>query len=105
MEKHIYSIGPIRTNDISHCYDVKYGVLEQYMGKKFSREEIDEIICEMIKNHPYIPGAWKLEIIIMRFKSIHQILNFRNYDYHNQKAGDRTIRYEKSEKQLKDRCK
>lgn len=56
----------------------------------------------MIKNHPYIPGAGKLEIIIMRFKSIHQILDFRNYDYHNQKAGDRTIRYEKFEKQLKD---
>lgn len=40
MEKHIYSIGPICTNDISHCYDVRYGVLEQYMGKKFSRLDV-----------------------------------------------------------------
>lgn len=40
MEKHIYSIGPICTNDISHCYDVRYGVLDQYMGKKFSRLDV-----------------------------------------------------------------
>ena len=75
-----------------------YGVLNKYIGKEFSRKEIDKIIAEMILKHPYIDNSKFIELSIMRktaeFKSFYHTLNFRNYNYKNQVKGDTTIKYE-----------
>lgn len=49
------------------CERVKdYGVLQKYIDKKYTREEIDKIICEMIAKHPYIEGSMYLKIKICK---------------------------------------
>lgn len=71
-----------------------YGVLTNYIGKKFTREEMDQIISEMVLKHPYVSNAKGLHLAVMRNHSYYHILDFRNYDYENQERGDVSIRYE-----------
>ena len=71
-----------------------YGVLEKYIGRKYTREEIDQIIAELIMSHPYIEGSMRLHITIMRNRSFYHILDFRNYDYGKQKRGNPEVKYE-----------
>lgn len=99
---------------MSYCYPFEvskntknYGVLNDYIGKYYTQEEIDEIICEMIKRHPYIENSMKIEIIIERkveryvngkksiVRELYHILDFKNYNYKNQKRGGTEINYEK----------
>ena len=89
---------------IKYCYPyddrtrtTKFGVLEKYIGKMYSREEIDEIICEKIKRHPYIDNAMYLEINIMRsdkWEGFYHMLKFKNDNYKNQERIDTEIKYE-----------
>ena len=75
-----------------------YGVLSQYVGKLYNRDEIDEIICELITRHPYIEGSMKLEISVMwidRCKGFYHSFDFINFDYKKQKCGDTAIKFEK----------
>ena len=95
----------IDEENIRYCYPydidrritdaTNYGVLEKYIGKKFTREEIDQIISEMVINHPYIDNSKHLHVSIMRNRSYYHILDFCNYDYDNQERGDLNIKYEK----------
>ena len=99
---------------ISYCYPFEiskntknYGVLNDYIGKYYTQEEIDEIICEMIKRHPYIENSMNIKIEIERnveryvngkrriAREFYHILDFRNYNYNNQKRGGTEIKYEK----------
>ena len=91
---------------ISYCYPYDYsritkdyGVLKQYIGKKYSREEIDKIICELITKHPYIENALSLDINIMwgteNVEGYYQMLSFENDNFEKQPKGNLTIKYEK----------
>lgn len=91
----------IDEKSIRYCYPCEtdkivtnYGVLKEYIGKKFSREEIDRIIAEMITKHLYIENSMRLHLAIMRDRSYYHILNFRNYKYKNETKGDVEIKYE-----------
>ena len=89
---------------IKYCYPyddrkrtIEFGVLENYMGKMYSREEIDEIICEMIKKHPYIDNSMYLEINIVQkddLECFYHMLKFKNLNYKNQEKTDSKIKYE-----------
>ena len=91
---------------ISYCYPNdysrltrNYGVLEQYMGKKYNREEIDKIICELITKHPYIENSMDLDINIMweigNSIGYYHMLSFENDNYKKQTKTDLTIKFEK----------
>ena len=79
---------------------LNYGVLEEYMGKQFTRDEIDEIICKLITKHPYVSGSMDLKLSISRMESegkyieYYHILTFKNDNYDNQEKGC-TILFEK----------
>lgn len=73
---------------------IDYGVLTKYIGKMFSRKEIDKIISEMIIRHPYIEGSKKLHMAVMRNQSYYHILDFHNYNYGKQEKGNGSIKYE-----------
>lgn len=100
MKKYYFS------KSISYCYPndysrltKDYGVLEQYMGKEYGREEIDKIICELITKHPYIENAHSLDINIMwgteRIEGFYHMLSFENDNFEQQAKGDLSIKYEK----------
>lgn len=76
-----------------------HGVLEQYMDKKYNREEMDKIICELITKHPYIDNSMHLGINIMweteNAIGYYHTLTFINDNYEKQTKGDLTIKYEK----------
>lgn len=91
---------------ISYCYPYEhsrttkdYGILEQYMGIRYSREEMDKIICELITKHPYIENSMGLGIDIMweteNAEGYYHILSFDNDDFELQPKGDLSIKYEK----------
>lgn len=89
-EKSIKYCYPFETNKTA----TNYGVLEKYIGKKFSREEMDRIIAEMIIRHPYIENSMQLHLAIMRNRSYYHILEFHNYKYEKEIKGDIEIKYE-----------
>lgn len=91
---------------MTYCYPYKtrqrvenYGVLAEYIGKYFSRDEMDKIICELIMRHPYIEHSMFLEISIMcgdeSCSGYYHILSFRNDNDETQVCGDMAIKYEK----------
>lgn len=45
---------------------VNMGVLKKYIGVQMTREEADELLCTIIKRHPFIPHAMELEVEIDR---------------------------------------
>lgn len=90
---------------ITYCFPYEtwktvknYGVLQKYIDKKYTREEIDKIICEMIANHPYIEGSMFIKIRICKKEkygvSYYHLLDFRNYQYERQKKHSLEIKYE-----------
>lgn len=101
MEEYYY----ISKRSIQYCYPceydktvTEYGVLEKYIGKRYTREEMDKIIAEMIIRHPYIEGSMRLNLSVMKFnkgRSYYHMLDFRNYNYKNQKKGNMDIKFEK----------
>lgn len=91
---------------ISYCYpyDIEkatkhYGVLSEYIGKYYTRNEIDKIICELIAKRPYIENAMWLKLCVMwregDIVGYHHVLTFRNYDCEKQSKGSLEIKYEK----------
>ena len=91
--------------NIRYCYPYKvskkveeYGVLSEYIGKRYNRDEIDKIICEMIMKHPYIKGSMFLELLVMWGKDntygTYHIFTFKNDNYKEQEKGDLEIKYE-----------
>lgn len=91
---------------ISYCYPYDYsritqdyGVLQEYMGKEYSQEEIDKIICELIIRHPYVDNSMQLDINIMweNETSIgyYHILTFHNDNYKKQTKSNLAIKFEK----------
>lgn len=96
-------------DSISYCFPYEishklsfdcYGVLKQYIGKKFTRDEIDKIICEMVTRHPYIEKSMVLKISIIWIdtekhrKGFYHLLEFRNDKYDRQNKEDMEIKYE-----------
>ena len=81
-----------------------YGVLGSYVERLFDRDKMDEIICEMVKRHPYVSGAKYLDVCVLwideqyngRFSGYYHRLRFINPDYEDQPRDETlTIRYEK----------
>lgn len=91
---------------ITYCYPYdtdkiveEYGVLSEYIGKCYSREEIDKIICEMITRHPYVQKSMFLKIHVMWrdgcMSGFYHTLTFENDNESNQRRGSAEIKYEK----------
>ena len=93
---------------ITYCYPYEtskptknYGVLTEYMGKYFDRNEIDKIICELITRHPYVENSMRLEIRIMwndetiYSRGFYHILDLKNDNFIEQTKGSLDIKYEK----------
>jgi hypothetical protein len=91
---------------IRYCYPYKareivkeYGVLKEYIGKEYSRDEIDKIICELIMRHPYIENSMHIDISIMWKENntigYYHTLSFQNDNDEKQKRGSSEIKYEK----------
>ena len=104
MKEYFY----IETESIRYCYPYEcsktaksYGVLEPYIGKHYTREEIDKVIAELITRHPYIEGSMSLHVDIIRktspdsLDSYFHMLEFQNYEYGKQEKGDTQIKFEK----------
>ena len=90
---------------ITYCYpyDVSkttkdFGVLSQYIGQRFNRNEIDKIICEMIVKHPYIEGSMWLKLSVMWEEKntigYYHTLIFKNDNDDKQSKGSLEIKYE-----------
>lgn len=93
-------------NHMSYCYPYEtsqkvtdYGVLSQYMGKMFDRNEIDRIICELITRHPYIEYSMSLVILVNWIENnvtgFYHMLSFKNDNCDKQSKGSMVIKYEK----------
>lgn len=91
---------------ITYCYPYEtrnrteeYGVLKEYIGKTFNRDEIDKIICELITRHPYIENAMSLNIRILWTEGyiggFYHTFEFSNDNSEKQKRGSLEIKYEK----------
>lgn len=91
---------------MAYCYpyDVSkkvtdYGVLSEYIGKRYNRDEIDKIICELIMKHPYIEHSMWLNLSVMweekNTSGYYHILNLKNDNHDNQSKGNMAIKYEK----------
>lgn len=78
-----------------------WGVLSKYKDKLFTREEMDDIICEMVKRHPYVPHGLTVKIKTLWIneegeKGYYHILYFTNDDCYEQVKEDvSVIKYEK----------
>jgi len=92
---------------ISYCYACDYsritkdyGVLQEYMGKQYTRKQMDKIICELITKRPYVDNSPHLDINIMwgteKIEGYYFMLTFTNDNYRKQPKGDLTIKYEKN---------
>ena len=76
-----------------------WGILETYIGKEYTRKEIDVIICEMIMKHPYIDGCKCIEINIewineRTSRGYYQMLKLTNDNYKKQDIYNNEIKYE-----------
>ena len=84
--------------DVSHMTQ-NYGVLSDYIGKYFNRDEIDEIICELIMRHPYVENSMSLHLSVQwtdgNTVGYYHILDFSNDNYEQQKRGNLEIKYER----------
>lgn len=91
---------------ITYCYPYEtskptkdYGVLSQYIGKFYNRDEMDKIICELIMRHPYIEHSMRLKISIMWVEKnttgYYHIFDFTNDNDEKQSKGSLEIKYEK----------
>lgn len=91
----------------SYCYPHQtskpikdWGVLEEYVGTHYTRDDMDKIICELILRHPYISGAMYIEVIIAwsdgKASGFYHDLRFRQEpsDYFHQ-AKDAVVKFKK----------
>ena len=65
--------------------------------ENMTETEIDDWICSLIKQHPYIDGCMRIEFTIRRFNglgwAVYHSLTFRNTKYDKQKRTDLTVKY------------
>lgn len=65
------------------------GVLAPYIQKKMTEQEVDEFLCKIIKNHPYMKDAIYVEITVDRYTKNYienyQTLMIRNSDYEKER--------------------
>jgi len=96
MEIYFY----IDCDHISICYPCKtrqyldnLGVLEQYKNKKYSLEEINKIIADIIIKTPFVNNSMNLDINVCysdgKAKGFHHIISIKNYWYENQQKEDK----------------
>lgn len=94
------------SSHITYCYPYEvskkvkeYGVLSEYIGRYYNRDEMDKIICEMIMKHPYIENSMWLNLSVMwkegNTTGCYHILNFKNDNDEKQRKGSLEIKYEK----------
>lgn len=90
---------------VHYCYPcevakptIDFGVLHQYIGKYFTRDQIDEIICKMVLRHPYVEGAMQLEISVQWEENgvvgYYHSFEFQNENYKIQNKSNTEIKYE-----------
>lgn len=91
---------------ITYCYPYEvdkpiknHGVLSKYIGKYYTRDEIDKIICELVMRHPYVERAMRVKVNVMwkqgNTSGYYYILDFENDNYNEQDKGSLEIKYEK----------
>lgn len=91
---------------MTYCYPYEvdkkvkeYGVLSEYIEKRYDRDKIDKIICELIMRHPYIEHSMWLKLSVMWEEKntigYYHILNFKNDNDEKQSKGSLEIKYEK----------
>ena len=89
----------------TYCYPYQtsnlvqdYGVLSVYIGKYFTRDEMDKIICELIMRHPYIEHSMWIKINIEwidgSVRGYYHMLSFNNDNDEKQCKGSLSIKYE-----------
>lgn len=95
IDKHIAYCYPYETSKVTK----EYGVLSKYIGKLFTRNEIDKIICELIMKHPYVENSMFLKLSVSwtdgTVKGYYHIFDFKNDNYKKQNRGSVEIKYEK----------
>lgn len=91
---------------MTYCYPYEttrkvndYGILSKYIGKYFTRDEADKIICKLIMKHPYIECSMNLRLSVNweegNVTGYYHIFDFRNDNFENQSKGSLAIKYEK----------
>ena len=91
---------------MTYCYPYEvekkvkeYGVLSEYIGKRYNRDEIDKIISELIIRHPYIEHSMRLNIFVKweenNTTGYYHMLDFMNDNDEKQSKGSLEIKYEK----------
>ncbi len=73
-----------------------FGVLKKYIGNYYSKPEMDRIIVDMIIKHPYVSGAYELNINISRVvdantSEYYHMLKFKNDNCENQEKGCKVL--------------
>lgn len=73
-----------------------FGVLQKYIGNYYSKTEMDRIIADMMMKHPYVSGAYELNINISRVvdantSEYYHMLKFKNDNYEQQEKGCKVL--------------
>lgn len=76
------------------------GVLTNHVERLYSRDQMDELICQLIKRHPYVEGALYIDIHIFwqdddGNQGFYHRLRFLNDNYTSQLPGNPAIQFEK----------
>lgn len=70
------------------------GELQKHIRKMYSRDEMDEIICELIRRHPFIENSMHIKIYVRHNNNFYHILTFKNDNYEEQQRGSLEVKYE-----------
>lgn len=76
------------------------GVLTSCIERLVSRDMMDEIICELVRRHPYVEGAMYIDVPILwrddkGYEGFYHRLRFLNDHYTSQLPGNPAIQFEK----------
>lgn len=88
MEKRLFyidfkNIKYIYPREISKRVE-NFGVLEKYKDKKYTLDEINQIVAELVIRMPFISHSMDIQINIMGI-GYHHMLRIKNYEYNSQK--------------------
>ena len=104
----------IDTDHISFVYPGKVsefvedlGVLKEHDGKRYSEEEIHEIVADLMKRRPYVYGGMVLKVVVKyrdpeeKAVGFYHHLEFRRFRdqygpeyYRDKERLDKTVRFE-----------
>ena len=73
-----------------------FGVLQKYIGNYYSKTEMDRIIADMMLKHPYVSGAYELNINISKVvdantSEYYHMLTFKNDNCEKQEKGSKVL--------------